>query len=71
MKKITFSADEDLIAGPVHRASSWEDPQLGLSGMATQYAGLSASALASESLMKRMSHVKAGRRFARDEMNVS
>jgi hypothetical protein len=35
-----------------------------------EFTGLSGSAKKAERLMRHLGHVKAGRRFARDEMNV-
>ena len=72
MKKITFSADEDLIqrARLIARVQG-RTLNAAFREWLAQYAGLSASALEAESLMKRLSHVKAGRRFTRDEMNLT
>jgi hypothetical protein len=70
MKNITLSADEDLIeqARLVAR-SQRKTLNAAFREWLAQFAGLSGSAQEAELLMKRLRHVKAGRRFTRDEMN--
>jgi hypothetical protein len=70
MKNITLSADEDLIeqARLVARAQR-KTLNAAFREWLVQFAGLSGSAKEAELLMKRLRHVKAGRRFTRDEMN--
>jgi hypothetical protein len=70
MKRITFSADEDLIeqARSVARAQGKT-----LTGVfrdwLIQFAAGPGSAKEVESLYRRLRHVNAGRRFTRKEMN--
>jgi hypothetical protein len=70
MRNITLSADEDLIeqarliAKSQHKTLNaifreWLEQFTTRSGSAQEY----------EALMRRLKHVKAGRRFSRDEMN--
>jgi hypothetical protein len=70
MKNITLSADESLIeqarllAKAQHKTLNamfreWLEEVTARSGGAREY----------DALMKRLKHVKAGRRFSRDEMN--
>lgn len=70
MKNVTFSADEDLIerARAVARSQrktlnvafrEWLEQFTARSGNSSEY----------KSLMRRLQHVEAGRRFSRDEMN--
>ncbi|HEY3769479.1 MAG TPA: hypothetical protein VGN44_12465 [Candidatus Angelobacter sp.] len=70
MKNITLSADEDLIeqARLIARAQR-KTLNAAFREWLAQYAGLSKSAQEARLLMKRLSHVKSGRRFTRDEMN--
>jgi hypothetical protein len=70
MKNITLSADEDVIeqARLVARAQR-KTLNAAFREWLAQFAGLAGSAQEAESLMKRLRHVKAGRRFTRDEMN--
>jgi hypothetical protein len=70
MKNITLSADEDLIeqARLVARSQRKTLNAVFREWLA-QFAGLSGNAQEAELLMKRLRHVKAGRRFTRDEMN--
>lgn len=72
MKNITLSADEDLIerARLVARAQG-KTLNAAFQEWLAQFAAPSGSAEEAESLMKSLRHVKAGRRFTRDEMNVS
>ncbi len=70
MKKVTLSADADLIeqaradARTQHRTLS-----AAFREWLQHYAAQSRSEQEVDSLMKRRSHVRAGRHFARDEMN--
>jgi hypothetical protein len=70
MKNITLSADEDLIeqARLVAR-SQRRTLNAAFREWLAQFAGLSGSAREAEDLMKRLRHIKAGRKFTRDEMN--
>ena len=70
MKNITLSADEDLIeqARLVARAQR-KTLNAAFREWLAQFAGLAGNAQQAELLMKRLSHVQAGRRFSRDEMN--
>ena len=70
MKNVTLSADADLIeqARAVARAQH-KTLNAAFREWLEQYAAQSGSGRAVESLMKRLSHVRAGRPFTRDEMN--
>jgi hypothetical protein len=70
MKNITLSADEDLIeqARLVARAQR-RTLNAAFREWLAQFAGLSGSAQEAEAVMKKLGHVKAGRKFTRDEMN--
>jgi hypothetical protein len=70
MKNITVSADEDLIeqARLVARSQRKTLNEVFREWLA-QFAGLSGDARAADALMKRLRHVKSGRRYTRDEMN--
>lgn len=70
MKNITLSADEDLIeqARTVARAQR-KTLNAAFREWLAHYAGLSKNAQQARLLMKRLSHVKSGRRYSRDEMN--
>ena len=72
MKKITFSADEQLIrqAKLVARTQG-KSLNTAFREWLADFTGLSGQAKEAEALMMRLRHVKAGRRFTRDEMNVS
>ena len=72
MKTIRFSADEELIrqAKLVARAQA-KSLNTAFREWLTQYSGLSGQAKEAEALMMRLRRIKAGRRFTRDEMNVS
>jgi hypothetical protein len=70
MKNVTFSADEDLIEQARAIAKSqrktlndafreWLRAFVGQGGAAQEF----------DAVMKRLRHVRAGRRFSRDEMN--
>jgi len=71
MKKITLSADEEVIekAKVVARAQG-KTLNTAFREWLVEFTGLSGSAKKAERLMRRLGHVKAGRRFTRDEMNV-
>ena len=70
MKSITLSADENLIkqarltAKAQHRTLN-----AAFREWLRQFTGQSGNAKEFDSLMKRLKHVRAGRRFTRDEMN--
>jgi hypothetical protein len=70
VKNITLSADEDLIeqARLVARAQR-KTLNAAFREWLAQFTAQSGSAREAELLMKRLRHVKAGRRFTRDEMN--
>ena len=70
MKNITLSADEDLIeqARLVARAQR-RTLNAAFREWLAQFAGLSGNAQEAEAVMKRLRHVKSGRKFTRDEMN--
>jgi hypothetical protein len=70
MKNITLSADENLIEqarliAKAHRKTL----NAAFREWLEQFTQQSGSAQEFDSLMKRLKHVRAGRRFARDEMN--
>jgi hypothetical protein len=70
MKNITLSADEHLIEQARQVARSQRRTlNDAFREWLEQYAAQSGSAQEVEALMKRLSHVRAGRRFTRDEMN--
>jgi hypothetical protein len=70
MKNVTFSADEDLIdqARLVAR-SQRKTLNQAFREWLMQYTARSGRAKEFDSLMKRLRHVRPGRRFTRDEMN--
>ena len=70
MKNITFSADEDLIekARAVARTRR-KTLNVAFREWLEQFTAKSGSASEYRSLMRRLGHVQAGRRFSRDEMN--
>ena len=70
MKNITFSADEELIekARAVARARR-KTLNVAFREWLEQFATQSGSGAEYDSLMQRLQHVEAGRRFTRDEMN--
>jgi len=70
MKNVTLSADEELIeqARLVAR-SQRKTLNAAFREWLIQFTGQSSSAQEVDSLMKRLRHVNAGRRFSRDEMN--
>ena len=71
MKKITFRAEKDAIetAKLVARAQS-KTLNTAFREWLAEFTGSYRSAKKAEHLMRRLGHVKAGRRFTRDEMNV-
>ncbi len=72
MKNITFSADEELIRqARLEARAQGKTLNAAFREWLAQFAGFSGSVREAEELMKRLRHVKAGRRFVRDEMNVS
>jgi len=70
MKNITLSADEDLIeqARLVARAQH-KTLNAAFREWLVQYTARATAAKEFESLMDRLRHINAGRRFTRDEMN--
>jgi hypothetical protein len=70
MKTITFSADEELIerARLVAKAQG-RTLNAAFREWLKQFSGQGGSAQEYASLMKRLKHVRAGRRFIRAEMN--
>ena len=70
MKNITLSADEDLIekARLLARAQR-RTLNAAFREWLTQFTASESNAQSFDTLMKQMRHVKAGRRFTRDEMN--
>jgi hypothetical protein len=70
MKNITFSADEDLIeqARIVARSQRKTLNQVFREWL-SQFTSQAATGQDYRSLMRRLKHVRAGRRFTRDEMN--
>jgi hypothetical protein len=79
MKNITFSADGELIRqAKLVARSQGKSLNTAFREWITQFSALSgqvkesdALAKEAEALMMRLRHVNAGRRFTRDEMNVS
>jgi hypothetical protein len=71
MKKITFSADEDLIA-QARLAARIQGKTLksAFREWLVQFADFPREAQEAEALMKRLRHVRAGHSFTRDEMNL-
>ena len=72
MKKITFSANEEIIE-KAKLAARVQGKTLNTAfrEWLAEFTGFSRSAKEAEALMMRLRHVKAGRRFTRDEMNES
>jgi len=70
MRNITFSADEDLIerARAVAR-SRRKTLNVAFREWLEQFTAKAGNGAEYKSLMKRLHHVDAGRRFSRDEMN--
>jgi hypothetical protein len=72
MRKITFSADERLIRqAKLVARSQGKSLNTAFREWLTQFTGPCGQAKEAEALMMRLRHVKAGRRFTRNEMNVS
>ena len=70
MKNITLSADSDLIEKARQVARSEQKTlNAAFREWLTDYTSRSSDLAAHDALMKRLSHVRAGRRFTRDEMN--
>ena len=70
MKNVTLSADENLIEQARQVARSQRKTlNAAFREWLEQYTARAGSANEVESLMKRLRHVQAGRRFTRDEMN--
>lgn len=70
MKKITLSADEDLIEeARLIARSQHRTLNAAFRDWLILYTSQSGSAREIDELMKRLSHVKAGRHFTREEMN--
>jgi len=70
MKNITLSADENLIEqARLIARSQRKTLNAAFREWLEQFASQSGSTQEFDSLMKRLRHVKAGRRFSRDEMN--
>jgi hypothetical protein len=70
MKNITFSADEDLIerARTIAR-SRRKTLNTAFREWLLQFTSQSGNVREVDALMRRLRHVRAGRRFSRDEMN--
>jgi predicted transcriptional regulator len=70
MKNITFSADEDLIeqARMIARAQK-KTLNTVFREWLLQFTQRTGNAQEFDSLMERLSHVRSGRRFTREEMN--
>jgi hypothetical protein len=72
MKKITFSADEQLIRQAKFVArTQGKSLNTAFREWLAEFTGLSGRAKEAEALMMRLGHVKVGRRFTRHEMNAS
>jgi hypothetical protein len=72
MRKNSFSADEELIRqAKLMARTQGKSLNSAFREWLTQFTGLSGRAKEAEALMMRLRHVKVGRRFTRDEMNVS
>src|SRR5215472_10632638 len=70
MKNITLSADENLIEQARLTAKAQRTTlNAAFREWLERFTGRSGSAQEFDSLMKRLKHVRAGRRFTRDEMN--
>jgi predicted transcriptional regulator len=70
MKNVTLSADDDLIEQARQVARSQRKTlNAAFREWLEQYTARSGNVNEVESLMKRLRHVQAGRRFTRDEMN--
>jgi hypothetical protein len=70
MKNVTLSAEESLIEQARHVARSQRKTlNAAFREWLEQYAAQAGNALEFDALMKRLRHVRAGRRFTRDQMN--
>ena len=70
MKNVTLSADEDLIERARTVAHSQHKTlNAAFREWLEQYASQTGSAQAFDALMTRLTHVRAGGKFSRDEMN--
>jgi hypothetical protein len=70
MKNVTLSADEDLIEQARHVARSQRRTlNEAFREWLLQFTAQSGNRQEVDALMRRLRHVKAGRRFSRDEMN--
>lgn len=70
MKNITLSADEAVIEqARVVARSQRRTLNAVFRDWLEHYAGLAGDARQVDALMKRLRHVRAGRRFSRDDMN--
>ena len=70
LKNITLSAEENLIRKARQRASAERKSLNELFRMwIARYAGIPENADDYQRLMKRLSHVRPGRKFSREEMN--
>lgn len=71
MKNITLSADEDLIERARSVASSQRTTlNAAFRDWLTQFTASAGDEQSFNTLMSRLSHVNAGRKFTRDEMNA-
>jgi hypothetical protein len=72
MKKIAFSADEQVIRqAKLVARTQCKSLNTEFREWLVQFVGHSGHATEAEALMIRLCHVKGGRRFTRDEMNES
>jgi predicted transcriptional regulator len=70
MKKITFSADEDLIErARLAARSQHKTLNAAFREWLLDFTAQARSGREVDTLMRRLSHVNAGRHFSRDEMN--
>ena len=72
MRKIISSADAELIKqAKLMARTQGKSLNTAFREWLTEFTGLSGRAKEADALMMRLRHTKAGRRFTRDEMNVS
>jgi predicted transcriptional regulator len=70
MKNITLSADEHLIERARQTAQAQHKTlNAAFREWLEQYVAQSGSALEYDEVMRRLSHIRAGRKYTRDEMN--
>lgn len=70
MKNVTLSADDDLIEqARLVAQSQHKTLNAAFREWLVQFSGQAGNGKEFDSLMKRLRHVRAGRRFTRDEMN--